>query len=72
MIDARRHTFSHFKLSIRIARVQLDSMPACVADDRDRRWLSRGDLAALGMPAPVKAILDAFQAGRPQQNGDVS
>ncbi|CRI65251.1 A/G-specific adenine glycosylase [Thiocapsa sp. KS1] len=72
MIGARRHSFSHFNLDIRIVRVQLDSMPACIADDRDRRWLSRGDLAALGMPAPVKAILDAFQAGRPQQNGDVS
>lgn len=72
MIGARRHSFSHFNLDIRIARVQLDSMPACVADDGDRRWLNPGDPPTVGMPAPVKAILDAFRAGRPQQNGEVS
>ncbi|WP_296808729.1 A/G-specific adenine glycosylase [Thiocapsa sp.] len=78
MIGARRHTFSHFSLDIRIARVELDSVPARVADDVDRRWLNPRDLAALGMPAPVKSILDHFQAGRaqppvrPSPHGDVS
>ncbi|MFB1489076.1 MULTISPECIES: A/G-specific adenine glycosylase [unclassified Thiocapsa] len=78
MIGARRHTFSHFHLDIRIALVQLEVTPSRVADDADRRWLNLADLAALGTPAPVKGILDHFQAGRAQPpvpaqpHGDVS
>ncbi|EGV16617.1 A/G-specific adenine glycosylase [Thiocapsa marina] len=78
MIGARRHSFSHFNLDIRIALVQLDTMPGQVADDAGRRWLNRADLDALGLPAPVKDILDRFQAGRAQSpvraqpHGDVS
>jgi A/G-specific adenine glycosylase len=78
MIGARRHTFSHFNLAIRIALVQLDASPARVADDADRRWLNGAEFAALGTPAPVKGILDRFQAARAQMpvraqpHGDVS
>jgi A/G-specific adenine glycosylase len=66
MIGARRHTFSHFNLDIRVALVQLDATPDRIADDADRRWLNRAALAAYGTPAPVKGILDHFQAARAQ------
>jgi A/G-specific adenine glycosylase len=78
MIGARRHTLSHFNLDIRIALVQLAAMPDRIADDAERRWLDRADLADLGTPAPVKDILNHFQAGRAQPHvpaqphGDVS
>jgi A/G-specific adenine glycosylase len=70
MVGARRHTFSHFSLDIRIALVQLETVPSRVDDDIGRRWLNRADLVAVGMPAPVKAILDNFRLGRPEQQGD--
>jgi A/G-specific adenine glycosylase len=78
MIGTRRHTFSHFSLDIRLALVQLDAAPAQVADGAHRRWLDRADVADIGTPAPVKGILDDFQAGRAQtlvraqRHGDVS
>jgi A/G-specific adenine glycosylase len=70
MLGTRRHTFSHFSLDIRIALVQLESAPARVDDDTSRRWLNRADLVEVGMPAPVKAILDAARLGCPAQQGD--
>ena len=70
MVGARRHTFSHFSLDIRIALVQLDTAPFRVDDHSGRRWLNRADLVSVGMPAPVKAILDNFRLGRPDQQGD--
>ncbi|UHD18455.1 NUDIX domain-containing protein [Thiocapsa bogorovii] len=78
MIGARRHTFSHFTLDIRIALVQLDTTPARVADGEEQRWLNRAELGAVGTPAPIKGILEHFQAGRAQPpvraqpHGDVS
>jgi A/G-specific adenine glycosylase len=70
MLGTRRHTFTHFSLDIRIALVQLESAPAGVDDDASRRWLNRADLVAVGMPAPVKAILDTVRFGGPAQQGD--
>jgi len=73
MRAGRRHTFTHFRLDIRVAYLELDTPPDGVGDDAgSRRWLCRADLDTLGIPAPVKSILDALPGGHPGQQGDVS
>lgn len=73
MHAGRRHTFTHFNLNIRVARIELGASPARVDDDASsRRWLCRRDLKSLGVPAPVKSILDSLSGGRPGQQGDLS
>lgn len=53
----RRHTFSHFALAIRLAEVAAGE-PATVADSDRQRWYRPDALSGLGLPAPVRAILD--------------
>ena len=54
---ARRHTFSHFALAMRIARVWTPDAPGGVAETDRETWFSPGALADLGLPAPVRNIL---------------
>jgi len=55
------HSFSHYHL--RVTPLLVDgSRTDRVADDVDRAWFSHDDLAALGLPAPVRKLLDtAFE-----------
>lgn len=52
------HTFSHFRLQITplILRAAVDRRH--VADDPDRAWFGHADLPNLGLPAPVRKLLD--------------
>jgi A/G-specific adenine glycosylase len=53
------HVFSHDRLKI----TPLLCAPASVTrvqDDADRLWYSRAELAALGLPAPVRRLLDSL------------
>jgi A/G-specific adenine glycosylase len=68
----RRHSFSHFSMEIRIAILRLGSAPTRIGDDAgSQRWLTPADLATVGVPTPIKAILDAVDLGLPAQQGDV-
>ncbi|TCT21544.1 A/G-specific adenine glycosylase [Thiobaca trueperi] len=69
MFAPRRHTFSHFSLTIQVAQVRLDGFPVGIADRDDQRWLNPSGLQALGLPAPVKAILDSLNAARHRNQG---
>lgn len=51
------HTFSHYRLEIEPMHATLDR-PARVADAPDRRWLLPRDAAALGLPAPVRKLIE--------------
>jgi A/G-specific adenine glycosylase len=53
----RRHTFSHFTLAIRLAEVRT-LVPQAIADNDRERWCLPAERERLGIPAPVKAILD--------------
>jgi A/G-specific adenine glycosylase len=56
-LDGFVHTFSHYHLHITpllLAGSNVDR----VADDPDRNWYSRAQLDALGLPAPVRTILE--------------
>ena len=59
MRPSRRHTFSHFALIIRIAELRIDDPQSGVADAADQLWVSPSALPTLGLPAPVRSILEA-------------
>ncbi|HET9835464.1 MAG TPA: NUDIX domain-containing protein, partial [Rhodanobacteraceae bacterium] len=54
------HVFTHYRL--RIHPLLWREVPAhgAVADSPDQRWCTREDLAALGIPAPVRRLLAAL------------
>jgi A/G-specific adenine glycosylase len=51
------HTFSHFQLAISPLLLQLKTSPTRISDGDDIRWCSHRDIAALGLPAPVRKLL---------------
>jgi A/G-specific adenine glycosylase len=70
MLPPRRHTFSHFSLGIQVALIRIDRSISEIADHDDQRWLKRTDLTVLGLPTPIKAILDAFIISADQHSGE--
>ena len=55
-ISGFRHTFSHYHLHIRPARLLASENPAVKDSDR-HRWLHPDEALALGLPAPVRSLL---------------
>ena len=51
------HTFSHFQLAISPLLLQLETSPSRMNDGDDVRWCGHADIAALGLPAPVRKLL---------------
>ncbi len=73
MSEARRHTFSHFNLDIQIAVIRLDRLPTRIGESsRDQRWLDAAELGTVGLPTPVKVILETLGQGRPTASGESS
>ena len=53
------HGFSHYQLDV--TPLALDVEPANVAaDNTDRRWLHPHEAAALGLPAPVRKLIESL------------
>jgi A/G-specific adenine glycosylase len=52
------HVFSHYRLDVSPILFDHAAPRPAVADDGDTRWCSRDDLASLGLPAPVRTLLD--------------
>jgi A/G-specific adenine glycosylase len=59
------HTFSHFRLQVTPIRVEVDTREAGIADTPDRGWFTRGELAELGLPAPVRKLLESLSPENP-------
>lgn len=57
-LDSFVHTFSHYHLHI--TPLLLAGVPNIdrVGDDTDRAWYSREQLSAIGLPAPVRKLLE--------------
>ncbi|MFT4256112.1 MAG: A/G-specific adenine glycosylase [Pseudoxanthomonas sp.] len=53
------HTFTHFRLHLQPLRLRKLAPQAMVRDNDDMRWVARGELAALGLPAPIRKLLQA-------------
>ncbi|MES2859760.1 MAG: A/G-specific adenine glycosylase [Pseudomonadota bacterium] len=51
------HSFSHYRLRIHPMRISAAAR-AEVGDNPDLRWASRAELAAIGLPAPVRRLLE--------------
>ena len=58
-LEALRHTFSHFRLDIQPALVNIDTHGAvnAVKDDADRQWHDNDSAERLGLAAPVTRLL---------------
>ena len=53
------HGFSHYLLDVTPLALDVDPAPS-VGDDADRRWLHPRDAAALGLPAPVRKLIESL------------
>ena len=52
------HGFSHYRLLIQPLRITGASLRDAVGDNADLRWASRAELSAIGLPAPVRRLLE--------------
>ncbi|WP_242108530.1 A/G-specific adenine glycosylase [Luteimonas aquatica] len=57
-LDAIDHGFTHYRLRLQPLRWHRVAARARVRDNDDLRWATRADLAALGIPAPVRTLLE--------------
>ena len=51
------HGFSHFRLRIQPMHIAADGSRIAIGDHADLRWASHAELATLGLPAPVRKLL---------------
>jgi A/G-specific adenine glycosylase len=58
-LDAIAHGFTHYRLQMQPLRWREVASRAVVRDNDDLRWTARGELVALGIPAPVRTLLEA-------------
>ncbi|KAF1688155.1 A/G-specific adenine glycosylase [Pseudoxanthomonas broegbernensis] len=54
------HTFSHYRLRLQPRRLRKVAPRPGVGDNEDLRWVTRTELAALGLPAPIRKLLDSL------------
>ncbi len=53
------HAFSHYKLELRPRRWHGVALRDAVGDNADLRWIELTDLAGLGIPAPIRRLLES-------------
>lgn len=58
-MPAVAHAFTHYRLTVQPLRWQGISPRAQVADNDDLRWVARDALGTLGIPAPIRKLLEA-------------
>jgi A/G-specific adenine glycosylase len=51
------HGFSHYRLELQPLRLEHVAMRAQVADNSDLRWVASEQLRSLGIPAPIRKLL---------------
>ncbi|MBK1704132.1 A/G-specific adenine glycosylase [Halochromatium glycolicum] len=71
MLPPRRHTFSHFQLAMQPVLVQLATAPIRVADESGSAWVEPGKPGNLGLPAPIRKLLDELISDGPRLQGGV-
>lgn len=52
------HTFSHYRLHLQPMRLHKVALRDHARDNDDLRWVSRSELQSLGLPAPIRKLLD--------------
>ena len=53
------HTFSHYRLEVEPLHATVYRSPR-IADAPERRWLLPREAAALGLPAPVRKLIENY------------
>lgn len=56
-LPALEHGFSHYRLRIHPHRIVTSGLRAAIGDTGDLRWATRADLDGIGLPAPVRKLL---------------
>ena len=56
-LPALEHGFTHFRLRIHPWLIAVNGPHAAIGDNAGLRWTSRAELAAIGLPAPVRKLL---------------
>jgi A/G-specific adenine glycosylase len=59
MLPPRRHTFSHFRLTLGVVQAWVARPADRVADQPGLTWAARADIARMGLPAPIRRIVAA-------------
>jgi A/G-specific adenine glycosylase len=57
-LPAIDHAFSHYKLRLQPLRLCGVALRDRVGDNDDLRWVARGEFASLGIPAPIRKLLE--------------
>ncbi|MCD7097171.1 A/G-specific adenine glycosylase [Stenotrophomonas sp. MMGLT7] len=52
------HTFSHYRLHLQPMRLRKVALRDAVRDNDALRWIARAQLPTLGLPAPIRKLLD--------------
>ncbi len=52
------HTFSHYRLHLQPLHLRRVALRPRVGDNADLRWVARAELPSLGLPAPIRKLLD--------------
>lgn len=60
-LDRFVHTFSHYHLQVTPLLFTGTPIANRVADDPDRDWYSHGQFSMLGLPAPVRKLLETLE-----------
>ncbi len=60
MLEPVLHTFSHFQLNIRPAIVEVESKHTALFEPNRYLWYNRSKPANVGLPAPIKKIIEAL------------
>ena len=55
------HGFSHYRLRIQPQQIAVNGLRSAVGDNDNLRWIHRADLHTLGLPAPVRKLLEQTQ-----------
>ena len=58
-LDAIAHGFTHYRLTLLPLRWREVALRAAVRDNHELRWVARDELSALGIPAPIRTLLEA-------------
>ncbi|WP_045760854.1 A/G-specific adenine glycosylase [Xanthomonas albilineans] len=54
------HTFSHYRLHLQPLHLRKVALRDALRDNDDLRWVARTALSALGLPAPIRKLLDGL------------
>ncbi|MEZ5439031.1 MAG: A/G-specific adenine glycosylase [Lysobacteraceae bacterium] len=60
---AFKHTFSHYRLNIAPRRWQIGKPSQLIAEADEQRWINRSELDAIGLPQPVRRLIESLPVG---------